>query len=411
MLDVLAYTMLGIGLGVFTGMVPGVHVNNLMPMFVALALSSAFSSVCLAAAIVAMSLAHTFISYIPSTFLGAPEEGTELSVLPAHRLLLEGDGYDAVRHTTLGCLSSLMLSAVIIWPLMLFIIPAYSIIQSQMHWLLIGILVIMIALERSIKSILWAALIFLLSGFLGLLALDTGMCSGSVALMPLLSGLFGISVLLPSMFSKNGLPKQKIKDEPIEFRSHVRPVFAGTAAGIFTGVIPSVGPSQGTVLAQLASRSKGAREFLVSVSGVNTSKALISFVTLYAIGRARSGAAIAVGQIMNIGLRELVFLVGVALFAGGIAAMIQLQLGKLAAKHMWRMPYRTICLAVIATIIGLTVWYAGLIGLPILATATAIGLLPAVARVKRTFCMGVIMFPCILYFAGVEDSVLSAFRL
>jgi putative membrane protein len=411
MLDVLAYTMLGIGLGVFTGMVPGVHVNNLMPMFVALALTSAFSSVCLSAAIVAMSLVNTFISYVPSTFLGAPEEGTELSVLPAHRLLLEGHGYDAVRLTAFGCLTSLTLSAVIIWPLMLFIIPAYSLIQTQMHWLLIGILIIMIALERSKMGILWAAVIFFLSGFLGLLALDTGLCTGSVALMPLLLGLFGISVLLPSLFSKSGLPKQKIKDEPLELRSHVRPLCAGTAAGIFTGVIPSIGPSQGTVLAQLASRSKGAREFLVSVSGVNTSKALISFVALYAIGRARSGAAIAVGQIMDVGLRELVFLVGIALFAGGIAAMIQLQLGKLAAKHMCRMPYRAICIAVIVTIIGLTVWYTGLIGLPILATASAIGLLPAVARVKRTFCMGVIMFPCILYFAGAEDTVLSAFRL
>jgi len=411
MLDVLAYTLLGIGLGVFTGLVPGIHVNNLMPMFVALALSSSFSSICLAAAIVAMSLVNTFISYIPSTFLGAPEEGTELSVLPAHRLLLEGHGYDAVRLTAFGCLTSLMLSAVLIWPLLLFIIPAYSLIQTQMHWLLIGILVIMIALERSKIGIFWAAMIFFLSGFLGLLALDTSLCMGDVALMPLLSGLFGISVLLPSVFSKSGLPKQKIKDEPLEFRPNVRPLCAGTAAGILTGVIPSVGPSQGTVLAQLAARSKGAREFLVSVSGVNTSKALISFVALYAIGRARSGAAIAVGQIMEVRLRELIFLIGVALFAGGIAAMIQLQLGKLAAKHMGKMPYRPICIAVIVTIIGLTIWYAGLIGLPILATATAIGLLPAVTRVKRTFCMGVIMLPCILYFAGLKDVVLSAFRL
>jgi putative membrane protein len=147
------------------------------------------------------------------------------------------------------------------------------------------------------------------------------------------------------------------------------------------------------------------------VSGVNTTKVLISFVALFAIGKARSGAAVAVGQIMEIGLRELIFLIGVALFAGGIAAMLQLQLGKLAAKHICKMPYRAICIAVIISIIGLSIWYTGLIGLPILATATAIGLLPAVTRVKRTFCMGAIMFPCILYFAGLKDVVLSAFRL
>jgi len=411
MLDVLAYAMLGIGLGVFTGLVPGIHVNNLTPMLAALALSSSLSPMCLAAAIVAMSLVNTFISYIPSTFLGAPEEGTELSVLPAHRLLLEGHGYEAVKLTAFGCLASLMLSAVLLWPLLLAITPAYELIQPQMHWLLIAVVAIMIALERSKAGILWAVAIFFLSGLLGLLALDTNLCRGDVALMPLLSGLFGISVLLPSVFSKSGLPKQQIKDKPLKLRPNVRPICAGTAAGILTGVIPGIGPSQGTVLAQLATRSSGAKEFLVAVSGVNTSKALFSFVALYAIGRPRSGAAVAVGQIMEVGLRELIFLIGIALFAGGIAAVLQLQLGKLAAKHIGRMPYRATCIAVIVSITGLTIWYSGLIGLPILATATAIGLLPAATGVKRTHCMGVIMLPCILYFAGLKDAVISVLGL
>ena len=411
MLDVLAYTLLGIGLGVSTGLIPGIHVTNFIPMVFALALVPSLSSMCLVATIVAMTVVNTFIKYIPSTFLGAPEEGTELSVLPAHRLLLEGYGYDAIKLTAFGCLTSLMLSAVLLWPLLLFIIPAYGLIQSQMHWLLIGILVIMIASERSGKKILWAVAIFFLSGLLGLLALDTNLCNGEAAFMPLLSGLFGLSVLLPSVFSKSSLPKQKIEDKPIDFRPNFRPLCASTAAGILTGVVPTIGPSQGTVLSQLVARSKGSREFLVSVSGVHTTKVLISFVALFAIGRARSGAAVAVGQIMEIGLRELIFLIGVALFAGGIAAMLQLQLGKLAAKHIGKMPYRSICIVVIISIIGLSIWYAGLIGLPILATATAIGLLPAVTRVKRTFCMGVIMLPCILYFAGLKDAVLSAFRL
>jgi putative membrane protein len=411
MLDALAYALLGIGLGVFTGLVPGIHVNNLTPMLVALALSSSISPMCLAAAIVSMSLVNTFISYIPSTFLGAPEEGTELSVLPAHRLLLEGHGYEAVKLTAFGCLASLMLSAVLLWPLLLVITPAYELIRPQMHWLLIAVIVIMISLERSKAGIFWAAVIFFLSGFLGLLTLDTNLCGGDAVLMPLLSGLFGISVLLPSVFSKSGLPKQQINDKPIELRPNVRPLCAGTAAGILTGVIPGIGPSQGTVLAQLATRSSGTKEFLVAVSGVNTSKALFSFVALYAIGRPRSGAAVAVGQVMEVGLRELIFLIGIALFAGGIAAVLQLQIGKLASKHIGRMPYRAMCIAVIAGIIGLTIWSSGLIGLPILATATAIGLLPATTGVKRTHCMGVIMLPCILYFAGLSSAVVSALGL
>ncbi|MDI6884495.1 MAG: tripartite tricarboxylate transporter permease [Hadesarchaea archaeon] len=411
MLDVLAHTLAGVGLGVVTGLIPGLHVNNLTPFFVTLAAGSSLVSLNLAALVVAMSITNVFISYIPSTFLGAPEEGTELSVLPAHRLLMEGHGYQAVRLTTLGCIGGLLLSAALLLPFLVVITPAYEFIRPQMHWLLISVIIAMIALERSRSGILWATAIFLMSGMLGLLTLDTNFIRGDVALMPLLSGLFGASVLLPSIASGGALPEQYIDDEPVDLRSNARPLCAGTAAGALTGIIPGIGPSQGTVLAQLATRSSGTNEFLVAVSGVNTSKALFSFVALYAIGRARSGAAVAVGEIMEVGAAELIFLVGIALIAGGIAAVLGLKLGKLVARHMDQVPYRALCAAVLVLIVGLTIFYSGLAGLPVLITATAIGLLPAVTNVKRTHCMGVIILPCILYFAGLKGGVLAAMGL
>jgi putative membrane protein len=280
-----------------------------------------------------------------------------------------------------------------------------------MHWLLIFVVLLMIALERSWTGATWATVIFLLSGMLGLLALDTNFIRGDAALMPLLSGLFGASVLLPSIVGGSALPEQHAENEPLDMRANAKPLCAGTAAGAITGIIPGVGPSQGTVLAQLATRSSGTDEFLVAVSGVNTSKTLFSFVALYAIGKARSGAAVAVGEIMEVGCTELVFLVGVALLAGGIAAVLELKLGKLAAKHIEKVPYRALCIAVLVFIVALTVYYSGLAGLLVLATATAIGSLPAVTGVKRTHAMGVIMLPCILYFAGLNGSVLSALGL
>jgi len=166
------------------------------------------------------------------------------------------------------------------------------------------------------------------------------------------------------------------------------------------------------VLAQLVTRSSGTREFLVGVSGVNTAKALFSFVALYAIARPRSGAAVAVDQLVDkVGFNELLFLIGVALVAGGIAVVLHLRLGRLAARHIGGLPYRAMCLTVISGMAVMTFWYAGLLGLLILATSTAVGVLPAVAKVKRTHCMGVIMVPCILYFAGAKDGVLAMLGL
>lgn len=411
MLELLAYTLVGVGLGVVTGLIPGLHVNNLTPFFVGLAAGSSLVSLDLAALIVSMSITNVFISYIPSTFLGAPEEGTEMSVLPAHRLLMEGRGYRAVRLTMLGCLGGLLLSAAMLPPFLAVVTPAYELISPHMHWLLIFIVAVMIALERSGGKIIWATTIFLLSGLLGLLTLDTGLIRGDAALMPLLSGLFGASVLLPSLTGGSALPEQQIEDEPLDMRANAKPLLAGTTAGAVTGIIPGVGPSQGTVLAQLATRSSGSDEFLVAVSGVNTSKALFSFIALLAIGRARSGAAVAVQAIMEVGVTETVVLVGVALLAGGIATVLGLKLGKLAAKHMDAVPYRALCAVVLVFIAVMTFFYSGPVGLMVLATATAIGILPAVVGVKRTHAMGVIMLPCILYFAGVKGGVLVALGL
>ncbi|TEU13694.1 MAG: hypothetical protein E3I12_02760, partial [Hadesarchaea archaeon] len=54
MLEVLAYTLLGVGLGTFTGLIPGVHVNNLAPLLVGVAAVSGLPPMNIVAVIVAM---------------------------------------------------------------------------------------------------------------------------------------------------------------------------------------------------------------------------------------------------------------------------------------------------------------------------------------------------------------------
>ena len=94
---VIVFAILGTGLGVLTGLVPGLHVNNIAVIMLSLApallvglmflqeygIPELFIPVLLAVVIVAMSIAHTFLDFIPSTFLGTPEGETALSVLPA----------------------------------------------------------------------------------------------------------------------------------------------------------------------------------------------------------------------------------------------------------------------------------------------------------------------------------------
>jgi putative membrane protein len=408
MMTIILWMLAGVMLGVATGMIPGLHVNNLTPAFVLLAAGS--GSVEVASLVVAMSITNVFVSYIPATYLGVPEEGMELSILPAHRLLLEGRGHHAVRLSVVGCLGGIVAGAVLLAPFLLVVRPAYEFIKPNMHWLLLSVVAVMIALERSPVRMVWACAIFLLSGLLGLLALDGGFMKSDVALMPLLSGLFGASVLLPSIAGGCRLPEQRTEDGG-SLRGLGRPIVSGTVAGAVTGIVPGIGPSQGTVLAQLASGCSGTEEFLAAVSSVNTSKAMFSFAALYAIGRGRSGAAVAVGQILEMGAAELAMMVGVSLFAAGVAAVLTLWLSRIVARGMRRLPYRKMCIAVLILVSGLVLFYSGPAGMLVFLTATAIGILPAAVQVKRTHAMGVILLPCILFFAGVKENILSVIGL
>jgi len=80
---------LGVAIGILAGRTPGIHVNTTIPLL--LSLSFFFPSpYYLAVLIVSVAVTEIFIDYIPSIFLGAHDADTALSVLPGHRLLLEG---------------------------------------------------------------------------------------------------------------------------------------------------------------------------------------------------------------------------------------------------------------------------------------------------------------------------------
>ncbi len=76
--------LLGFLLGVLSGLAPGIHVNNIALILLALApgfLSMGFTPFYIAVIILSNSIAQTFLDIIPSIFLGAPEADTALVVI------------------------------------------------------------------------------------------------------------------------------------------------------------------------------------------------------------------------------------------------------------------------------------------------------------------------------------------
>jgi putative membrane protein len=201
MLEILAGTLIGIILGTISGIIPGIHANTLAGVLLSLqaVLLSVLGPVALAGVLFAALITHTFVDAVPSTFLGIPEADTSLAVLPAHALCLEGNGEEAVRIAALGSACSMVI-AVPLSVLCFLLLPA---LQPYFDWW-IGILLITSVGYMIVTSEApgWALVIFAVSGLLGAFTLHYSFLSwhtlggSSAVLMPLLTGLFGISVLL-----------------------------------------------------------------------------------------------------------------------------------------------------------------------------------------------------------------------
>jgi TctA family transporter len=94
---------------------------------------------------------HTFLDFIPSVFLGAPEGDTALSVLPGHRLLLKGMGYEAVKLSAFGSLMSVFLALCMIFPLRLVMgspLYAYEKLQGVIFFILLIVVTMLVFTER-----------------------------------------------------------------------------------------------------------------------------------------------------------------------------------------------------------------------------------------------------------------------
>ncbi|MBR9699834.1 hypothetical protein GOV09_05230, partial [Candidatus Woesearchaeota archaeon] len=168
--EIIIALAVGIILGIFTGLIPGIHVNLVSVMLISISpfLLKYTSPLVLAVFIISLALTHTFLDSLPSIFLGAPDPDMVLSVLPGHKMLLEGKGFEAVKLTVIGSLFCLFITLLII-PLLVPVLPLiYGFIQPHMGYILLAVVLGMIVMEKKRFIGLY---IFLQAGCLGLLVL------------------------------------------------------------------------------------------------------------------------------------------------------------------------------------------------------------------------------------------------
>jgi putative membrane protein len=401
MLEILLGTLIGVILGSISGIIPGVHANTLAGVLLGLQafLISVLGPVALAGALFAALITHTFVDAIPSTFLGIPEADTSLAVLPAHALCLEGNGEEAVRVAALGSACAMVI-AVPVSVLCFLLLPA---LQPYFDWW-IGILLIasvgyMIVTNEAPG---WALAIFAVSGVLGVFALRYAFLSWhilageSAILMPLLTGLFGISVLMVA--SQGHLPVQHFSGLRIDDKAVIKYTLLGTGAGVAVGWLPGLSTaSANAVLASAIGYEKNRRSYILATSSANTANAFIGLAALFALSRMRNGVMAALAELPLPSMGELMI---IGVLAACLAYVITVRLS--ASAHILNgFDSKTLNRGVIVFVVLLSILLTGPFGLFILLLATAVGLVPHLVNVPRMYCMGAIMVPVMLYSFGI----------
>jgi len=151
---IMIFALLGAFFGCLTGLVPGMHVNTIALILLSLTPMLPFPAIIVCVIIVSTCIAHSFVNLIPGTFLGAPDENA-LSVLPAHKMLIEGNGYQAVFLSAVGSFGAIVFGFTFVFPFRFIFgspLNLYAVLKSSMVFILIFISAFLIYSEnRKIK--------------------------------------------------------------------------------------------------------------------------------------------------------------------------------------------------------------------------------------------------------------------
>ena len=412
MIELVIACFIGILIGTTTGMIPGIHVNTAGAIIFA---SSGFllgflSPEFLCVMLVSMSIAHALIEFIPSMLLGVPQEGTATSILPGHRMVLEGRSKEVIRIVSVGGFGAILVT-ILMLPIFSIALPILHDLTKPYTWIILLSASIYLThkLTANFRDFLWSLLLFVLSGILGWILFQTPISSG-VTLMCTFSGLFGISTILFSLNDASTIPHQNpFYDLNIDFNKF-KSIFAGGITGAILGFLPGFGPAQGTVIAQAVSGASDVNDddtvnFLLATSGLNISDCLFSLIAIYIIGNPRSGIAVYMSYLLfEMGLNHLIIFIFASLLAVSVSLVLSLKLGDSFSRLMGGVDYRKLSIGVIILQVVILYIFIFYYQAPVfymtlaLITSTAMGMLPHYIGVGKSHLMGILIIPAIVIY-------------
>ncbi|MFT4311285.1 MAG: tripartite tricarboxylate transporter permease [Candidatus Woesearchaeota archaeon] len=389
-LEILFAILLGVLAGCFTGLIPGIHVNLIALSLLTFSpfLIGFVSTSFLVCFIVSMAITHSFMSTIPSIFLGAPESSTALGVLPGHRMLLEGKGVVAVKLTVAGSILGLLL-CFLLYPFFVFLIDfGYDYASEYMFELLF---VISLFLVFRSKSFLFALFIFLSAGAVGYFGLNSNIDN---SLFAMLTGFFGVSTLAYSLKESSSYPKQSVFNFSHGYKESFSSLLFGSFSGFITCVLPGLGSSTAATICSLFKSDGEAKNFLFMIGSISTVNFFMSIAALSVIDRARNGAIIVVSSITD---ANSFLLIASCLIAGGLSVFLCFFISEKFIFFVKKFDYKRLVLFVIFCLVVICFLLCSFTGLFLFFVSFLVGYLCNVLSLPRNLMMACIMVPVIFF--------------
>lgn len=392
--EIIFGVLIGFVLGIIAGLIPGLHINLISSLIITSLpfLLNYFSPLAVILFIVSMSITTVFLDFIPSTFLGAPEEETVLSILPSHELLLKGKANTAIFIASLGSLIGIFASFAIIPLFFFFLKSTYPFFEKMMFFLLVWISIFLIIHNKNLKIVI---IIGVLSSFLGIAALNQNI---NQPLLPLLTGLFGTSGIIFSINQKTKIPEQEKTVEIPKAKELTKPTLISMCISPFCSFLPGLGSSQASIIGSKICGEVERKQFLLMNGIINMIVSILSLVTLIIIGKSRTGSAAAISQIREITTNELAIILFIIAIIGLASFATTNLLSKKISSKINKLNYQKISYSLLIFLTIVTFLISGPKGFLVLIVSTFVGLTCQYYGTQKNILMFCLLTPTILYY-------------
>ena len=373
------FFFLGVLAGLIFGLFPGIHTNTIISILSPLGLAGGDFSLF----ILGLIPAHIISSFVPSIFLGTPDEETVISTLAGQKMLARGQGLVALKTVLFSIVIATLLSTFLFYFSLNLIPTVYSLIRSYVPYvvlLLSGFFIL------RTKNPILSLFIFILSGMLGYYSLNSGI---NDVFLPLFSGMFAMGSIIT--YSKSKIPEQQ--DNPVS-TDFLKFTVAGVLLGMFSDLLPAVSsPSQISSLIS-AFMPMGSIGFLAASSSIIASREIFSFASSVAIDKSRNGATLALVNLIDI-KSNLLFVISLYSIGIAIASFLVFHYRKIFIE-ISKLDFSKINIILGVYLFCIVAIINGSTGVIIFILASAVGFLTIRLNIERTNMMGSIIIPTLL---------------